>query len=379
MRNSEPLLAFVERHRALDGAVASEGGKFMSDWNGTHPFVSEFLRDFDLNHVSRLPGHMSRYAYFDDTREIADGIRDFHAIADGIAVERKGVIAGPGSSSILAAFALWLLQRGYNDVCYLPPLYFTFHYLLRTLSIRVRPVSGKHPFEPDAVINLPERRSVLLLTDPIWFAGRRLAAAQIEQIAAWQSRTGSAVFVDGSFQYTQWDGSRAEHSAQFDPDLTFRLVCPTKALAIPAFRFAYLLLPAKYHDDFLFLYESILGSSNFTDLEFARRALAVLSSPRSNRPLTEFFRDTHDGLLREKFIEPGITPDCGYFAFVLPTKRLPGRVFMTQDHFELKRHPRHVRINLMVAAPLLSGPSHVGAAQQKRKTRKCLIEQRKKP
>lgn len=354
MRNPEPLIAFIERHRALDGAVAADDGTFMSDWNGTHPFVRKFLRGLNLNRVSRRPLQMSRYAYFDDAHEITGGIQSFHRTTDNIVVDGNGVIAGPGSSSVLAAFALWLLQRGEHEVCYVPPLYFTFHYLLRILSIRVSPVSGKHPFEADALLRLPERKSVLLMTDPIWFAGRRMTASQIEQIAAWQTRTGSIVFIDGSFQYTQWDGTRVEYSAQLDPNLTFRLVCPTKALAIPAFRFAYLLLPPKHHADFLFLYESVLGSSNFTDLEFAKRALAVLSSPRSNRPLTEFFRDIHSGLLQERFIEPSITPDCGYFAFVLPTERLPGRVFMTQDHFELKRHPRHVRINLMVAAPLLS-------------------------
>jgi len=374
MRNPEPLIAFIERHRALDGAVANDDGTFMSDWNGTHPFVREFLQGLNLNRASQRPQQMSRYAYFDDAHEITSGIQNFHRTTDRISIGGKGIIAGAGSSSILAAFALWLLQRGEHEVCYVPPLYFTFHYLLRILSIRVSPVSGKHPFEPDVVMRLPERKSVLLMTDPVWFAGRRMTAAQVEQIAAWQARTGSVVFIDGSFQYTQWDGTRSEYSARLDPNLTFRLICPTKALAIPAYRFAYLLLPPKHHADFLFLYESVLGSSNFTDLEFAKRALAVLSSPRSNRPLTDFFRDTHRGLLRERFIEPGITPDCAYFAFVLPTKRLPGRIFMTQDHFELKRHPRHVRINLMMAAPLLS------VAREKRSSaeRQRPTERRKK-
>jgi len=79
MRNSEPLLAFIERHRALDDAVANDDGHFMSDWNAALPFVSEFLGGLDLNRVSRRSRQMSRHAYFDDAYEIGDGIRNFHA------------------------------------------------------------------------------------------------------------------------------------------------------------------------------------------------------------------------------------------------------------------------------------------------------------
>lgn len=364
MRPSAPIVAFIERHRTLDGAVASAKGDFISDWNGSHPFVKDFLSGAGLKPVSQHFGpELSKYTYFDDTQDIADAIRHLHSKYDGLSLKRANIIAGAGSSPILAAFAFWLIQNGYEEICYVPPLYYTFHYLLRTLSIRARPVSGKHLFEAGAALNLPSRRSVLLITDPIWFAGRRLTEAQIDAIAAWQSKTGSLVFVDGSFQFTQWDGTRKEFSARFDQDLTFRVICPAKSLAIPAFRFAYLLLPAKYHSDFLFLYESMVGASNFTDLRFARRALAVLTSKLSNRPLTGFFSDTYHRLVRANLIVGDITPDSGYFAFVLPTKLLPVTVRMTQEYFELKRHPCHVRINLMVAAKFVTVTPRRGRRQ----------------
>ena len=154
-------------------------------------------------------------------------------------------------------------------------------------------------------------RSVLLLSDPIWFAGRRLTESQIVAIAKWQKKTGSLVFVDGSFQYTQWDGTRREHTAMLDANLTFRLISPTKSLAIPAFRFAYLILPSQFHKQLLFLYESMMGGANFSDVAFARQALNVLADSPGNRPLTDFFNETYTQLIKNGFIQSGITPDSG--------------------------------------------------------------------
>jgi aspartate/methionine/tyrosine aminotransferase len=354
MRNCDALWRIVEKHRALDGAVENSQEEFLSDWNGSHPFVARFLNGAQLLPLrNNRPEKLSHYHYFDREPQIFDSIKRLHAAHDGIDLSRSNVVAGAGSSSFLVAFSLWLIQQGYEEIFYVPPLYYTFHYFLRTLSLRLRPVSGKHLFEANAKLNLPPRRSVLLLCDPIWFAGRRLTADQIAIIADWQRRTRSIVFVDGSFQYTQWDGERREYSAILDRDLTFRLISPTKALAIPAFRFAYLLLPSRYHQEFLFLYESMMGGVNVTDVMFAERSLSILVGDPGNRPLTSFFQQTYEQLISDRLITRGITPDCGYFAFAVPTARLPRGVTMTQEYFELRRHPDHVRVNLMIAARLI--------------------------
>jgi DNA-binding transcriptional MocR family regulator len=169
------------------------------------------------------------------------------------------------------------------------------------------------------------------------------------RIAEWQRRTGSLVFIDGSFQFMQWDVTRRECTSTLEQELTFRLISPTKSLAIPFFRFAYLLHPSQFHDDFLFLYENIIGGANIADLAFARRSLEVLSSANSNRELTMLLKDTFDQLVQSRLIRTRITPDCGYFVFAEPQVELPGQVTMSEDYFELKNYPGYVRINLMIA------------------------------
>lgn len=355
MRLKDALSSIVEKHRTLDGAIENEQESFISDWNGSHPFVKRFLSGASLLPSTNLARQkLSQYAYFDNEPEVIQQICDLHAKHDGIHLDRSNVIAGAGASSFLVAFSLWLMQQGHVELCYVPPLYYTFHYFLRMLSFRLRPVSGKHLFERGAAMNLPLRRSVLLLCDPIWFAGCRLDEEQVARIARWQRLTGSIIFIDGSFQYMQWDRCRCERSAILDPDLTFRLIAPTKSLGIPAFRFAYLILPARHHEQLLFLYESMMGGVNITDVAFAKRALHVLGGRLGNRPLTDFLRKTYHRLERGGYVREPIAADCGYFVFAIPTKRLPGTVRMTQEYFELKRHPNHVRINLLIAANVIS-------------------------
>jgi hypothetical protein len=171
VRSKAPLTELVKRHRDLDRLLVDTRAGFVSDWEGSHPYV-----------------------------------------------------AGPGSSSFLTALSLWLLHEGYDELFYVPPIYYTLLFFLRLLRIRVRPVSGKQPFERGFRMNLPKRRSVLLISDPTWYAGTRLSCAAIEVIKNWQLPTDSTVIVDGSFQYMQWDGSRKERTSELEPNQTIRLM-----------------------------------------------------------------------------------------------------------------------------------------------------------
>jgi aspartate/methionine/tyrosine aminotransferase len=354
MPRKTSLADLIEKHKALDGAIEDGREGFLSDWNGDHPFVERYLGPelLEFKLTQPLP---SRYIYFDEEPSILEAVSALHRKLEGLMVSRRNVAAGPGSSSLLVAFSLWLLQQGYEEVYYVPPLYHTLHYFLRLLGLRPRPVSGKHAFEPGAGLNLPQKRTVMLLCDPIWYAGRGVPSEKLAAIMEWQQRTGSLVFIDGSFQYMRWDGGRREQTAALDPELTFRLICPTKSLAIPFFRFAYLLHPAHFHDEFLFLYESIVGGANISDLAFARRSLEVLSGEDGNRALTTFLRETYERLSRERLIQTEVPPECGYFAFAELAPGLLGRVTMGQDYFEQRNYPGYARINLMVAHRLLSG------------------------
>jgi aspartate/methionine/tyrosine aminotransferase len=342
---------FIARHRDLEFTIQEGRRNFISDWNGSHPFVEQFLGAKILNFVPKR-AHYSKYIYYDEKPTILNGIGDLHYKIERLKIHREHILAGPGASSLLAAFSLWLHKQGHREIFYVPPLYYTMHFFLKMLNIHARPISGKQPFEPGAVFNLPSRKTILIITDPVWFAGFRMTETQIQEIADWQKRTDSLIFVDGSFQFTQWNGSRFEQSSVFSCDSTFRLVCPTKALAIPSFRFAYLLHPPQFHDDLLFLYENLVGGATISDLAFAERALNILGSKAGNRILTDFFQTTYTQLLENDIIRTKVAPECGYFVFALPLAAIARECRMDQEFFELKGYPGYVRINLMVANKL---------------------------
>jgi hypothetical protein len=147
----------------------------------------------------------------------------------------------------------------------------------------------------------------------------------------------------------QWDGTKDERTAMLDPELTFRLICPAKTLAVPFFRFAYLLHPSDTHRDLLFLYESIVGGASASDLAFARRALQVLEDDSLNRTLTNFYMKIYDTLIQRGLIRTEITPKCGYFVFASPVDQPANLITMDGSYFELRGYPGYCRINLMAA------------------------------
>jgi len=355
MVRNHSLAELIEAHHRLDTPIQEHRENFLSDWNVEHPFVREFLTK-RLWKLLDNPTLESGYVYFDEQREVSDAICEFHASADGLRLQNENVIAGPGSTSLLTAFCLWLVQRKTEEVFYVPPLYYTMHFVLRALNIRARPISGRQAFEPDFVLRLPNKQIVLLLTDPVWFAGKRTPQHHVNQIANWQRETGSLVLVDGSFQYMQWSGSRSEFTSALDPEKTFRVISPTKSLAIPSFRFAYLLMPKRFRKSFLFLYENIVGSASIADLIFAKRALNVLISAKSNHMLTDFLQKIYESLVAQQFIKTEIIPECGYFTFANVTSKLRNQTVMGGEYFELKRYPNYARVNLLKAhAVFLNG------------------------
>ena len=124
------------------------------------------------------------------------------------------------------------------------------HYALEIFGIMARPISGQHAYEENFRVNLPDKKTVLVFVDPLWFSGRRVPVAVVSDIASWQERTGSIIFVDGSFQYMPWDGNRSEATSKLDITKTIRMICPTKILAIHGYRMSYALMPNIGKKDF---------------------------------------------------------------------------------------------------------------------------------
>jgi len=354
------ITELVNRHRALDLVLATGRDSFLSEWNCEHPFVKEFLGPTLAGILPDVKA--GDYIYLDERPAVMQAVLNFHQKHESPDLGPTNVLAGAGSSSLLAAFILWLVRQGVRRVHYLPPIYHTLHYFFKLLNIDAIPVSDKHAFEIGFEMTLPKDTSILLFSDPIWYAGKQVPAETVAAIALWQERTGSLVFVDGSFQYLSWNDKSYEHTASLSKELTFRMICPTKALAVHSFRFSYLLHPSPFHDDLTFLYESMVGSVAGGNLAFAKRALQVLSSERSNRPLAKFLGDTFEQLNARGFLRTEITPDCGYYVFAVPLKTVRNQVAMGQDYFELAGYPNHVRINLMAARRIYLDDSFVEAA-----------------
>jgi hypothetical protein len=345
-----PLISqLIERHRALDLLLAARRDHFLSDWNGTHPFVHDFLGP-KLVSLGR-EAVAGDYIYLDERPAIKESIIRFHRNVESLEIHSTNVLAGAGSSSLLTAFALWLSSQGVEKIYYWPPLYHTLHYFLSLLGIEAIALTTKHAFEPGFAFTLPNEKTVLAFCDPIWYAGKHVPESVVTAVSQWQEQTGSLVFVDGSFQYLSWNSRLSESTSVLNPSRTFRVICPTKALAIHSYRFSYLLHPSQYHTDFTFLYESLVGSAGVGNLAFGRRALEVFATKDSNWKLRDFLRNTFAELVKIGALQTRIEPDCGYYVFARPIKNaesIDEQILMDQDFFELTGYPGYGRINLMV-------------------------------
>jgi histidinol-phosphate/aromatic aminotransferase/cobyric acid decarboxylase-like protein len=340
------------KQQTLDLTLAEEPTRpFISDWNGTHPYAAAYLGDPNLYVPD--PHRAGHYLWMLDMPEIVDAVRQVHRGYGEPDIGREQILAGPGSSSFTTLYILRLASEGVDEVFYIPPIYYSFHYAAKLAGVRLRPVSGRQAFEAGFTMNLPRKRTHLILTDPIWYAGIPLRDAVVDDVRRWQLDTGSEVFVDGSFQFLKWNGDRCEPTSHLPADQTIRLLCPSKSLGIPIYRFAYAIMPAGQMIDFRWCYETVLGSNSAGDVAFAKRSLEVLASTEGNRAFAAYLGETYLSLKRDHIIESDLEPTCNYLVFV-KLARTPARPYhsMDQSYFEQSRYPGYVRVNLMAAAEL---------------------------
>jgi aspartate/methionine/tyrosine aminotransferase len=339
------LGAIINRHRDLDLLLAGKtNDDFISDWDGQHPFYKE---DFSPEKISI--GDIQGYNYIRGDLLLKEKITTFHEIRDHEQYTINEILPIAGSTTGILAFITWLRIQGITEIYYVPPLYFTFHYFFKILDINVRPVSSRQMIdETKKKINWPSKKCVLIVTDPVWYAGVSLKAEFIEEIKRWQQTTGSYLFVDGSFQYLSWKGFGTELSGSFDKSLTFRLICPTKALATHGFRFSYLLIPQDHYDNLDFILDNSTGSSSIFDIRCSHIAMDILNSKTSNSLLANYISMQYSALLDRGIVETLIAPNCGYFVFAKIDQKIAVN-FKTMDgkYFEQGRYKDYVRINLL--------------------------------
>jgi aspartate/methionine/tyrosine aminotransferase len=340
----DDLKSLADKHRELDFLI--EGGRnlkpFISDWNCDHPFFKEILKSTKVK-----PRELSKYNYIRGEDDLTALISQFHQNNGETKYSLEEILTSHGSTTIISAFFIWLKSEGIKEIYYIPPVYFTFHFFANIYDIKLRPITKSHLFENNAQLNLPNKKSILIITDPIWYCGYAVPETYINLISQWQKKTKSTIFVDGSFQYLKWKGVKFELSSIFEKEKTFRLVCPTKAIAVHGLRFSYLLLPRKLYNTFDFILDNLMGSSNPYDIEFSKKCMRLMNTKKANNDLINYTSNIFRMLQDKRMISTEILPNCGYFVFAKLNKKVNSFEAMDGNYFEQQKYKGYVRINIL--------------------------------
>ncbi len=319
-------------------------GDILSGWQCNNPFSTEFISNVRNR---SLKMDYRRYVYLDEEDRLLNRISGLHKKLDG--VQPESIICGSGSTALLFAFVTHLKNLGIKKIFYVPPIYYTILPALERYGILAEPVSTSQPYELSFKMTLPKRRnSVLFISDPTWYSGTSISNETIKQLIRWQNETSSYIFVDGSMQYLSWSGKVGEDSSMLDPSLTFRLICPSKQLAINGFRFSYLLLPNLHYQKLAWAYANIYGAASVESVAFAYEAIKILSKRKMSTQLVKLAIERHSKLREQKIIESKINPDSGYFVFEKINKVIPKKhIVMNGRFFEQANFPGYTKINLL--------------------------------
>jgi aspartate/methionine/tyrosine aminotransferase len=344
------LLSELHAHDDMAAeASASPGRRFLGGWNGHHPFVSEFVGDVPRR-LTEMRDRYTEYSHLDEDIELQTRLSNLHA--DVYGEPRRAAdsyIPGGGSSAFLATLLQFGRRLGHDELCYLPPVYYNAIYWVRELGFRVTRVAPHAALGcAGAVLELPPGRTLLWLTDPVWFAGVGLSPGLTEEVASWQRATGSDIIVDGTFQYMRWDRPQSpELTSALDPERTFRLVCPTKNLALHGFRFAYAIVPAQHSEDFRDFNGRLHGAASLADRLFAHQAVTVLASAEGAAPLWTYARSRLSQLVDAGALAELVPPSTGYFVFGRPDRNPGDYIGLSPACFEVSGHADYTRINLL--------------------------------
>jgi aspartate/methionine/tyrosine aminotransferase len=321
-----------------------DGGDFLFGWQPINPFADDLLGAVK----ERARGtDYTKYSYMETDRSLSNAVLKLHGDLDDI-IPDAAFCAASGGASVLSAFCYWLSRNQIKEVYYLPPIYFTLLNGLRQFGIRARAITGFHSFELNTSPDLPNKETVLIVADPVWYAGIPVPQYIIDGLSSWQRKTGSLIFVDGSFQYMRWDSKTFEPTSRLDPKRTIRLISPAKSLAIHGYRFAYALLPSDIKPKFSNSYTNICGSAAADNVAFAYEAISAMTDRNLTNKLIQRAATRHRSLRSKGIIESPLNPEAGYFVFEKINIKLPeDSLRMEGKYFGQPRYPGHTRLNLL--------------------------------
>lgn len=334
-----------ERYRKLAFELDDgDKGNFLSGWQCDNPFAAPLLEAV-RSRCAQVD--YCQYIYFDADDDLTRAVLEFHHRVDGVLP--GAALSGAGASPLIYSFITYLAELKIKRVHFLPPVYHTIPVAFARYGISMLPVSDKQPYEAGFSMALPNRdKSVLFITDPVWYAGTAISSEIIEQIAEWQRATSSVIFVDGSLQYLPWNGRLDEATSRLAPALTFRLVSPSKQLAIHGYRFAYLLLPEAAHPDITWIYANICGPASAESIIFAHEAMAAVSEQSMPRALMGLASERYRYLTARGAIEAHPEPDRGHSIFAKIKCQLPGDYLVLDGKFfDQDNYLGFIKVNLL--------------------------------
>ncbi len=342
--------SIIDANSALDQALddAPADLVFLSDSSLPNPTTSTLLSRYRRELERQLDSEWQMYYLMEKDPGLSEQIRRFHAaMAESLPPEQE-FVAGTGSAAFLSTILSWARERGEKRAVICSPPYVKVPHWLQQLGFATKIAYDPLTIEP-LDFTLPEERSFAILTDPIWFAGRRVPMGLISRLREWQERTGSLVFVDGTFQYMAWRQPLYERSSLLDPERTIRLVCPTKSLAAHGFRFAYAIAPPGIARELKDLYRLMHGAASFADGAFAQVAMKSLLSPVSNRGLVGDAARRARALAASSRCLQMIPPESGYFVFMRPAPGILSSSVLAMDPscFGLAGYEDFIRVNVL--------------------------------
>jgi histidinol-phosphate/aromatic aminotransferase/cobyric acid decarboxylase-like protein len=321
---------------------------FISDWYCEHPFAVDIIPSSVAAEIS--PFELLSYQFHNDDYAIPCLIQEFHGKKGENSCSEDAIFTAAGLSPLIAAQMLLLHRRGVRRVYYVRPLYYTFYFFAETFGIELVPVNDHPLLDESETLRLPtDSRQWLLLSDPIWFAGRNVHESHISHVILWQEKTGGTVLVDGAFQYQRWSqNQRPEQTARLDPALTLRNVCPTKAAAVHGIRFAYALIPVNLREELRYCYSNTAGSASAYDKYAAQAIMLWLNRPSSNETLLNLVCRRHSAMTKAGFFDDPIGAGASYFCFVRVPVDSSFLITMDQTFFDTVKYPDLVRFNLLL-------------------------------
>jgi aspartate/methionine/tyrosine aminotransferase len=132
-----------------------------------------------------------------------------------------------------------------------------------------------------------------------------------------------------------------------DPALTFRLISPSKRVAVHGFRFAYVLCPKEAFREYGWAYANINGPASCDALAFAQAVLPELSTSTISRRLMQQAAQNHAELRSKNLIESEREPELGYFVFERIAVPDIAKKLMNGAYFDLGRFDNVIKINLL--------------------------------